>query len=420
MSDHYRQYPKHNKPTKNNSQTQPQQNANNRVQVKIPAGNNVQTIFSHNGNFCLWFNKYTPIVIGSKDEYHTCNKSGVSSESVNFYKEQYDNYAKGTDKKLEMLHKNQRDYLLSFPEKDYEVIELKATTKTPLITGIGQPHPNEVSMVFDYMLGIPYIPASSIKGLLRFTSVVIEIRDPKNENKYIPDKEGNINDENIAEIKYYFGGQSNEGAVAFLDAYPEHVPNLHIDIMNPHYGAYYQEGKAPADYLEPTPIKFLTVAPKTTFIFRVIIHKNKPNYEILKQSVKTILEEALTKEGIGAKTALGYGLFEPIKERDYTNLSEERKKREVEKRKIEEEKKLANMSEVDKKVYELSKLTNSDNDFNQKSLAIYKELDNFPEDDKKIIAKALMEYWQKIGKWDSKAEKQVEKVKKLKSILGLK
>ncbi len=422
MSDHNRQHPQQNRQNRNNPQTQSKQNANNNngAQAIIPAGNNVQNIFTNNGNFCLWFNKYTPIVIGSKDEYHTCNKSGVSSEAVNFYKEQYDNCAKGIDEKLKMLHMNQRDYLLSFPEQDYEVIELKATTKTPLITGIGQPHANEVSMVFDYMLGIPYIPASSIKGLLRFTTVVIEVSDPKNENKYIPDKNGNINDENIAEIKYYFGGQSNEGSVVFLDAYPEGVPELHIDIMNPHYGAYYQECKPPADYLEPTPIKFLTVAPKTTFIFRVIIHKQKPNYESLKQSVKTILEEALTKEGIGAKTALGYGLFEPIKEANYTNLLEKRKEREEGKKKMEEERKIANMSEVDKKVYELSKLTNSDSDFNGRSVPIYNEIDSYQEDEKKKIAEALMKYWQKIGKWDSKAEKQVEKVKKLKSILGLK
>jgi CRISPR-associated protein Cmr6 len=54
----------------------------------------------------------------------------------------------------------------------------------------------------------------------------------------------------------------------------------------------------------------LTVAPKTTFVFRAIINKHRKDYESLKQSIKKILEQALTKEGIGAKTALGYGLFE--------------------------------------------------------------------------------------------------------------
>lgn len=418
MSDKYKHYQQQNRrPNSNSKQGQATQNENNRVNVVVPVGKDAQSIFNNldnfKGNFCLWFNKYTPIL---KDNYSTCNNKGEKSEAVSCYKEWYDNSEKIIKDKLESLHRNQRDYLLSFPEKDYEVIELKATTRTPLITGIGQPHPNEVSMVFDYMLGIPYIPASSIKGLLRFTTIVKELKD--NAEKY--NNLHTINDEEIEEIKYYFGGQSNEGAVVFLDAYPEQVPKLHIDIMNPHYGEYYQEGKAPADYLEPTPIKFLTVARKTTFIFRVIIHKHKQNYERLRQSVKTILEEALTKEGIGAKTALGYGLFELIKEADYINLFKERKKRESEKIKKEEEIKIANMSEVDKRVYEISKLTGSDNDFINKSLTIFNEIDNFQEDDKKKIAKALMEYWQKIGKWDKCTSKQLEKVKKIKFILGLK
>jgi len=43
--------------------------------------------------------------------------------------------------------------------------------------------------------------------------------------------------------------------------------------MNPHYSPYYTEGKPPADYHNPIPIKFLTVAKETTFIFRVLIDK---------------------------------------------------------------------------------------------------------------------------------------------------
>lgn len=411
MSDHNRQYSQKNRPNKNNSQTQ---NANNRTRVIIPAGNNVQNIFTNNGNFCLWFNKYTPIVIGSKDEYHTCNKSGVSSEAVSFYKEQYDNYTKGIDEKLKMLHKNQRDYLLSFPEQDYEVIELKAKTKTPVITGIGQPHPNEVSMVFDYMLGIPYIPTSSIKGLLRFTSTVMKIND--NTEKNIKIDQGKINDESIEEIKYYFGGQSNEGSVVFLDAYPEQIPKLHIDIVNPHYRDYYQDGKAPVDYLEPKPIKFLTVAPNTTFIFRVIINKQNQNYENLKQSIKTILKEALTKEGIGAKTSLGYGIFKEIIEDDFSNLGKERKQKIEFERKEAEKKMFDSMSANDKLVWQINQFSNEQIDFN-KAVEILSSIDNYQNDDKAKIAHALKKYFQRINRWEKQSQKQYVRVEKIKSIL---
>jgi len=211
MSDNYRRQSHQNRPNTNNPQVQAHRNFNNNNQSAVPTGNDVQNIFNQNkGNFSLWFNKYTPIVISGKDKelYHTCNNNGNTSNAVNYYKERYDSFTNNSREKLELLHKNQQNYLLSFPEQDYEVIELKATTKTPLITGIGQTHPNEVSMVFDYMLGIPYIPASSIKGLLRFTTVIKEINT--NMEKYNTVKQGKIDDENIAEIQYYFGGQSNE------------------------------------------------------------------------------------------------------------------------------------------------------------------------------------------------------------------
>lgn len=420
MSDNYSRQSHQNRPNTNNPQMHAKRNINNNNQSAIPTGNDVQHIFEQNkGNFSLWFNKFTPIVINGRDKlYHTCNNNGNTSDAVNSYKEKYDSFTKNSGEKLELLHKNQQNYLLSFPEQDYEVIELKASTKTPLITGIGQTHPNEVSMVFDYMLGIPYIPASSIKGLLRFTTVIKEITD--NIEKYNNVKEGKIDDESVAEIQYYFGGQSNEGSVVFLDAYPQNIPNLHIDIMNPHYGEYYQDAKPPADYLEPTPIKFLTVAPKTTFVFRAIINKHRKDYESLKQSIKKILEQALTKEGIGAKTALGYGLFEEISANDYSNLSDERKKREEEIKRKEEEKRLENMSEIDKKLNELSKLTNSDKDFINISLPIFNSIDSYSSDDKIKIAYALMEYWKRIGKWEGRNEKQVQKVRKIKDILGIK
>jgi CRISPR-associated protein Cmr6 len=103
-----------------------------------------------------------------------------------------------------------------------------------------------------------------------------------------------------------FGTQKVRGKVIFLDAYPKNIPQLHIDIMNPHYGPYYSDGLPPADHHDPKPIKFLTVEAKTSFIFRAIAKKEND----LPQKVHTAIVKALTEEGVGAKTAVGYGLFE--------------------------------------------------------------------------------------------------------------
>jgi CRISPR-associated protein Cmr6 len=84
--------------------------------------------------------------------------------------------------------------------------------------------------------------------------------------------------------------------------------------MNPHYGDYYSDDKGktpPADYLSPNPIKFLTVATGTVFAFRAVAEKK----DDLPQKVRNAFISALTQEGVGAKTAIGYGRFEVVEEK---------------------------------------------------------------------------------------------------------
>ena len=80
------------------------------------------------------------------------------------------------------------------------------------------------------------------------------------------------------------------------------------------------EGKTPGDYYEPKPIQFLTVGRKTSFQFIIAQHrkvetafkfifKNK-NIEYKGncfEVTEKIVKSALTQNGPGAKTAVGYG-----------------------------------------------------------------------------------------------------------------
>ncbi len=59
-----------------------------------------------------------------------------------------------------------------------------------------------------------------------------------------------------------------------MDGLPTTFPQLDLDIMNPHYGDYYQKKKdnkgnpiPPADYLNPVPVTFLAVATGQRFSF---------------------------------------------------------------------------------------------------------------------------------------------------------
>lgn len=149
------------------------------------------------------------------------------------------------------------------------------------------------------------------------------------ENKLKRDKEGNlyIDEEeewtNVPDIFGTGGDDAKRGKVIFLDSYPLEVPHLHIDIMNPHYGPYYtDEGHKtpPADYHQPNPIKFLTVAKGSKFIFRVLIDKTHNKYDELKNKTIKALKRAITEEGVGAKTSLGYGLFKIVSEKEPSEI----------------------------------------------------------------------------------------------------
>ncbi len=264
------------------------------------------------GNFGLWYNKFVPL--NNADECRPSANMG-ERDSENSTVDRYENtYAQIKKNSCEMLsamlirkHDALDEFCESFPAGEFTRITIYATLITPLITGIGESHPNEVSMVFDHNMGIPYIPASGVKGIVRFAHTLSLIPQAEAENKI--DKLGCFDDEkDWTYVPFMFGTQATRGKVVFLDAYPESLPELHVDIMNPHYGPYYSDERKqtpPADYHQPNPIKFLTVKPATTFVFRAIA---KRDYE-LPEKVETAFTKALTVEGVGAKTSVGYGRF---------------------------------------------------------------------------------------------------------------
>jgi CRISPR type III-B/RAMP module RAMP protein Cmr6 len=226
------------------------------------------------------------------------------------------------------------------------------TTSTDrLAIGLGSASVYETNINLHHIYGIPFIPASSIKGIVR--SWAIEELNTNNipENEQ---KEPLINAEsralqNNADFCKIFGcpsdtqevlfdddgkpqkkeknkfktkskpvalrnqwdktkGQEHQGNVIFFDAYPTAKSVIvEPDIMNPHYSEYYDGKTPPADYLNPVPIIFLTVARGTSFQF--VIGIKNAEHKLLLEKTKKWLEEALENKGIGAKTAIGYGFM---------------------------------------------------------------------------------------------------------------
>jgi CRISPR-associated protein Cmr6 len=189
----------------------------------------------------------------------------------------------------------------------HAVLRLEVESVSPFVTGTGIEHPLENGMAFLNPYGLPYLPGSGVKGVLRKAAEELSA-DVFGEGNQGWDKDA---------IEALFGRENGDreaehtrGALSFWDVFPQ-CEALKIDIMNPHYGDYYQGKTTPHDAGSPKPIFFLTVPAKTGFTFHVQSDPARLPSEWLEDRWKTLLaaafEHAFTWLGFGAKTAVGYG-----------------------------------------------------------------------------------------------------------------
>jgi CRISPR-associated protein Cmr6 len=207
-----------------------------------------------------------------------------------------------------------------------------------LVIGAGYPSFIENGFLFHHVYGIPYIPGETLKGLARtvfILSVAEAIKGKFDPSKIeeglseeaegisyqIPEKISIILDnytiENPVEtFRKIFGSKKRRGQVIFFDAYPvDFKPSEHFeaDIMNSHYGEYYQSGKAPADWLSPNPIHFLALKEGIDFEFSLGLAPLEPmednEEKLLLETARKLLEVGLKNFGVGNKKRKGYGWF---------------------------------------------------------------------------------------------------------------
>lgn len=230
-----------------------------------------------------------------KEEYATV-KNNISDLMIKS-KILYENIEVFIAKKNKLLN----SFLVAAKENGYMVYEKTMYTKTPFISGLGSGHPTETGMILDRNLGVPYIPASSVKGVCRLAYAINNV-EPGNSTI----------DDSIFEK--YFGSTSDKnpkrGEVIFLDVYPSEKPELKLDIMNPHFQKYYNgdnDNTKPLENEDPVPINFLVVSEGCGFTFRCL-YKLSENEK--KEDIEAFFETAFEKVGFGGKTAVGYGRFQ--------------------------------------------------------------------------------------------------------------
>jgi CRISPR-associated protein Cmr6 len=277
---------------------------------------------SHSG---LWFDKFC------NQWCRDSQKNGLAAWSLKAFSERQGKDRRDINPKLDWIHTVTRLATTEHPLGDQHLITELTTrlaglaralggqsfllkTTNRLATGLGREHPIENGFAWHPVLGTPYLPGSSVKGLVRAWL------------------EGDWCDQPVEPVTFHriFGSdyrkgssqhnhardlQNQIGSVLFLDALPAAPVQLKPDVMTPHYGDYYM-GKRdagnptpPADWLSPNPIPFLTVAPGQIFQFALAPRTRSAQDRTDCEKAVVWLQTALLCLGAGAKTAVGYGRF---------------------------------------------------------------------------------------------------------------
>ncbi|SIS57255.1 type III-B CRISPR module RAMP protein Cmr6 [Alicyclobacillus vulcanalis] len=172
--------------------------------------------------------------------------------------------------------------------------------------GLGRESVYEVGLAFHPVYGVPYIPASTLKGLT--AHYVHEV---------VGEQLGHSAFKRGGEAHRFLFGTVDEGpnsedrsrgALVFHDALlaPESLACLRLDVMTVHYPSYYREVDTPHGMDDPIPIYFLSLD-CPTFLLRLGIDCADPKAEAwLAWSWERLLD-ALTSWGVGGKTSSGLG-----------------------------------------------------------------------------------------------------------------
>lgn len=175
---------------------------------------------------------------------------------------------------------------------------VEATSR--FVTGTGIDNPLENGFVWHHTLGVPYLPASGLKGALR--SYLKQWSDPKKSS------------ENSALASRLLGDMSAKtaGGAILFDMLPTANLRLSADVMTPHYDEWYAEGKPPGDWISPNPIPFLVVEAGSRFEIGIAPRDRKAVDPEDMKALRPLIGETLEWIGLGAKTAVGYGRFQAV------------------------------------------------------------------------------------------------------------
>lgn len=183
----------------------------------------------------------------------------------------------------------------------------------------------KTGLQFDYTSGVPVIPGSSVKGVIR--SAFPTIKEDKEQSNEADAEKLNYIRSLIADIPEFsslvledndileLGNQMFNHGDIFADALlvgygtrmKQHGPVKQVlaeDYITPHTGG---------PLAQPIPIKIVKVAPGVTFAFCFKFNETKIGAKVVSASMKKALCAAILQDlGVGAKTNVGYGVLKEV------------------------------------------------------------------------------------------------------------
>lgn len=241
------------------------------------------------------------------------------------------------------------DYRLHFKRWRKHVEDLPPKTLTAearvdgrMIVGLGVESALEISITLHRVYGVPYIPGAALKGLASATADrhvggawarAGTGRSTGAQGAPAPARDAGDSH------RVVFGDTTVAGYVTFHDALwiPERETELPLDrdVMTVHHAGYYGgKDEPPAEWDNPNPVAFVTARG------RYLLAVTGP--ERWADAAMSLLKLGLARDGIGAKTAAGYGRmtveYEPLAEREAkeARLAAERKAQEERERQARE------------------------------------------------------------------------------------
>lgn len=385
----------------------------------------------------------------TSDLYEGLNKEHVDQLWYRVHYFQQKSLDRDRNKRLELLHKElklnnlSRNFidkrlkqrqaaLLSGLQFTHELRVRSGKLNGKLLHGLGGAHVRETSLTLHPLYGIPYIPASSIKGVVR--NWVIQAFFNGQEKELKNEKDSDQKKHELRTIyRDIFGSEEQVGGVEFFDAFVDIDFSLQPDVLTVHFPKYYQGSSLPGDNQNPNPISFYVISCHSVQFIAGIRRDAKPKsgytaLELLELALAW-LENALTELGIGSKSAAGYGYFAGFQDVTPQALLEAKavmptksiglgRVSQVEKKPVVKEEPPDDLSPAQKLVFEIKHFSNQEKEMlRSKDKAFFEQIMEFGGQGELGPALALKDYWENNGAWKADSKKQKEKIKEIKKLL---